>query len=89
MSWRDLIQWRSYDPSLATPSDVLQRKEKIKALSSFTNNAGLALLAAGVARWFDPTKGVGGATVAALCVGALGIVLSVAACAFLNEVEQR
>lgn len=56
MSWRDIIQWRSYDPGLSTPSEVLQRNEKIKAISSFMNNAGLALLVAGVARWFDPGR---------------------------------
>ncbi len=89
MSWRDLIQWRSHDPVLSTPSEVLQRNEKIKTISSFTNNAGLALLAAGVARWFDPGKGLDGSTISALCVGALGIMLSVALCALLNEVERQ
>ena len=88
MSWRDLIQWRSYDPSPCTPSEVLQRNEKIKAISLFTNNAGLALLAAGVARWFDPVNGLDGATIAALCVGAVAIVSSVATCAFLNEADR-
>lgn len=88
MSWRDLIQWQSYDPSLCTPSEVLQRNEKIKAISSFANNAGLALLAAGVARWFDPANGLDGATIAALCVGAIAIMTSVVTCGFLNEVEQ-
>ena len=87
MSWRDLVQWRSYDPGLSTPSEVLQRNEKIKAISSFMNNAGLALLVASVARWFDPGRDLEGATVAALCVGALAIVSSVATCGFLSEIE--
>ena len=56
MSWRDLTQWRTYDPNLYAPSAILQRNEKIKTISMFGNNAGLALLVAGVARWFDPTK---------------------------------
>lgn len=87
MSWRDLIQWRTYDLSLYTASEILQRNEKIKAISTFANNAGLALPVAGVARWFDPEKDLGEATIAAFCVGSLGIVLSVAICGFLKEVE--
>lgn len=87
MSWRDLMQWRSYDPGLSTPSEVLQRNEKIKAISSFMNNAGLALLVAGVARWFDPRRDLEGATIAALCIGALAIMSSVATCGFLSEIE--
>ena len=62
MSWRDLVLWRSYEPGLSTPSEVLQRNEKIKAISSFMNNAGLALLVGGVARWFDPGRDLEGAT---------------------------
>jgi hypothetical protein len=34
-------------------SETLQRNEQIKALSTFGNNAGLALIAAGSARWFS------------------------------------
>ena len=88
MSWRDLIHWRSYDPSTGTASETLQRNEKIKALSSFASNAGLALLVAGVARWFDPVRTWDGPAVAALCVGAVSVMLSVALCALLNEVER-
>ena len=61
--------------------------EKLNAISSFMNNAGLALLVASVARWFDPGRDLEGATVAALCVGALAIVSSVATCGFLSEIE--
>ena len=86
MSWRDLVQWRSYKPGLGTASENLQRSEKIKALSSFANNAGLALLVAGVARWFDPVKAWDGPALAALCVGAFSVMLSVAICGLLNEV---
>ena len=68
MSWRDLFQWRTYDPSLYTPSEILQNNERIKTLSLFSNNAGLALLVAAVARWFDPKTGFDGAAIAALCV---------------------
>lgn len=89
MSWRDLIQWRTYDPSLYAPSETLQRNEKIKAISTFANNAGLALLVAGVARWFDPAKDLDEATVAALCSGTLGVTISVAICSLLKEVERQ
>lgn len=87
MSWRDLVRWRTYDPSLYAPSEILQRNEKMKAISTFANNAGLALLVAGVARWFDPAKDLDEATIAALCVGTLGVTLSVAICSLLKEVE--
>lgn len=87
MVWRDLIHWRTYDPSLYAPSEILQRNEKIKAISTFANNAGLALLATGVARWFDPGKDLDEATIAALCVGVLGVALSVAVCELLKEAE--
>jgi hypothetical protein len=33
-------------------SEVLQRNEQIKAVSSLASNAGLALAAAGAGRWF-------------------------------------
>ena len=86
MSWRDLIQWRTYDSSLYAPSEILQRNEKIKVTSAFANNAGLALLVAGVARWFDPAKKFDEATIAALCSGALCVTVSVAISSFLKEV---
>lgn len=87
MSLREWFQQRTYDPHLYTPSEVLQKNERIKALSTFSNNAGLALLAAAVARWFDPKTGFDGAAIAALCVGAIGVTLSIAICVFLKEVE--
>jgi hypothetical protein len=87
MTWRNLLEWRTYDPSLYSPSEILQRDERIKAISLFANNAGLALLATGVARWFDSAKGLDGAAIAALCVGTLGVTLSVAICVFLQEVD--
>ena len=81
------VGWRIYDPSLYAPSEILQRNEKIKAISTFANNAGLAFLVAGVARWFDPAKDLDEATIAALCVGTLGVTLSVAICSLLEQVE--
>jgi hypothetical protein len=87
MALRDLFVWRTYDPDAYTHSELLQRNEKIKAGSLFCNNAGLALLIAGVARWFDPKHGLDRAAIAAFCVGAVGVTLSVFACTFLKEVE--
>jgi hypothetical protein len=87
MALRDLFAWRTYDSADYSHSELLQRNEKIKAVSTFCNNAGLALLIAGVARWFDATKGFDGAAIAALCVGAVGVMLSIAICVFLKEVE--
>jgi hypothetical protein len=88
MNWRDLFEWHTYDPNLYTPSEILQKNERIKALSLFANNAGLALLIAGVARWFDARVGLDRAAIAAFCVGAFGVMLSVAICAWLKEVER-
>jgi len=86
MAWRDLFVWRTYDPNDFTHSELLQKNEKIKAISLFCNNAGLALLVAAVARWFD-ANGIDWAVVVGLCVGAFGAILSVAMCEFLKEVE--
>ena len=88
MALRDLITWRTYDPSEYSDLEIVQSNAKINAISMFCNNAGLALLAAGVARWLD-TKTVDWAVLVSLCVGVFGVVLSVAICALLKEVEWR
>lgn len=89
MAWlRDLLEWRTYEPNDYARSELLQRNEKIKAGSLFCNNAGLALLVAGVARWFDPKIGLDWAAVMAFCVGATGVMISVLACTFLKESER-
>ena len=89
MALRDLIAWRTYEPAEYSDLEILQSNEKIKAISTFCNNAGLALLAAGVARWWDPKIGLDGGAIAAFCVGAFGVVLSVTICAWLKEIEWR
>jgi hypothetical protein len=88
MALRDLFTWRTYDPSEYSDLEIVQKNAKINAISLFCNNAGLALIAAGVARWFD-TKAGDWAVIVSLCVGAFGVVLAVAICALLKETEWR
>lgn len=47
------MSWRTYEAGEYTRSEILQRNEQIKSLSNFGSNAGLALLAAASARWFN------------------------------------
>jgi hypothetical protein len=43
---------RDYDMGEITRSEILQRNERIKAISGLCINAGSALVIAGAARWF-------------------------------------
>jgi hypothetical protein len=73
--WSDLFQWRTYDLSLYTPSEILQRNEQIKALSLFCNNAGVLVVAAGAAEWWK--HGLDHDAAIFLCGGAFVILISV------------